>query len=539
MKKILYILCLTFGISVFTSCDLDEQVSPNVLAPEDADIGFLLNGIELQFASFFSGTSDVGAEITRMENLFGPTYEAAFTATSFDAIWQDAYADILVETAVLKEISLEAEFYHHIGICQVIEAYTLVTLVDMFGDVPYSEALDPDNFIPNADPGASIYTAALGLLDQAVGNFALTPLATPDNGLIYEGNAVLWTKAAKTLQLKIHLQQRLVASGASASAINGLIADGDLIGSNPDPIVNNEEAFVFQYGTNAQAPNSQHPDYNANYAGGANEYMSNSYMDLMRNDKAMQDPRMVYYFYRQDVDPTNDVTELDCINNAAPPHYSPSDVYCRVDGGYWGRDHLNNAGIPPDGQKRTTYGVYPVGGLIDQGQDVLVALGDGLGGAGIWPILMPSFTQFMLAEAALTLGTTGDARTYFEDGIRNSMSYVGGFAGLPIGAGDVDAYVGMALAQYDAAGSDTDRLEIVMKEQYIALWGNGVDAYNSYRRTGFPANLQPGVITANSGVFYRSLTYPASYVNRNGNANQKPNNGVQVFWDNNPPGFID
>ena len=230
MKKIIYILCLTFGVSVFTSCELDEQVDPNVLEPEGADTDFLLNGIETQFANFFSGTSDFGAELTRMETLTGPTYEAAFTATSFDAVWEDAYAEVLVDTDVLQTIALEIEQFHHVGIAQVIEAYTLITLVDMFGDVPYTEALDPNNFVPNADSGESIYYAALTLLDQAIANFALTPSSTPEEAdIIYLGNVTKWTKAAKTLQVKIHLQRRLVEEGTSRSAINALIADYDLI----------------------------------------------------------------------------------------------------------------------------------------------------------------------------------------------------------------------------------------------------------------------------------------------------------------------
>ena len=34
------------------------------------------------------------------------------------------------------------------------------------------------------------------------------------------------------------------------------------------------------------------------------------------------------------------------------------------------------------------------------------------------------------------------------------------------------------------------KLNIIMKEYYIALWGNGVDAINNYRRTGKPDNMQ-------------------------------------------------
>jgi hypothetical protein len=44
---------------------------------------------------------------------------------------------------------------------QVMEAYTIVTLVDMFGDIPYSEALDPTNLNPKLDAGADVYAKQL------------------------------------------------------------------------------------------------------------------------------------------------------------------------------------------------------------------------------------------------------------------------------------------------------------------------------------------------------------------------------------------
>ena len=60
-----------------------------------------------------------------------------------------------------------------------------------------------------------------------------------------------------------------------------------------------------------------------------------------------------------------------------------------------------------------------------------------------------------------------------------------------------------------------------------------MDAYNFYRRTGFPSTLQPN-IEANPGAFIRSMLYPQSYAATNSNAQQKPDQTVQVFWDTNP-----
>jgi len=72
-----------------------------------------------------------------------------------------------------------------------------------------------------------------------------------------------------------------------------------------------------------------------------------------------------------------------------------------------------------------------------------------------------------------------------------------------------------------------------MKEFYKSLYGNGLEAYNMYRRTSSPKNIQP-VRAPNPGVFYRSLIYPANFVNLNNSTSQKTANDIKVFWDTNP-----
>ena len=98
----------------------------------------------------------------------------------------------------------------------------------------------------------------------------------------------------------------------------------------------------------------------------------------------------------------------------------------------------------------------------------------------------------------------------------------------------VDAYVNKVLPAYDAAATTGAKLNIIMKEYYLALWGNGVDNYNMYRRTNKPDNMQY-VLETVPGNFINSHFYPSVFVNRNLNAVQKSSVAVQVFWDKNPP----
>ena len=141
------------------------------------------------------------------------------------------------------------------------------------------------------------------------------------------------------------------------------------------------------------------------------------------------------------------------------------------------------------------------------------------------------------------------ARVSLEAAIKNSMAKVTGFpATLGVtpsttyaaSATTIANYVSLVLAAYDAA-NDNGKLEIIMKEYYLSTWGNGWEAYNAYRLTGFPKNMQQTVYSATPGFFIRSFYYPSVYVNRNLNAPTQKALGAKVdkvFWDNNADNFI-
>ena len=136
-----------------------------------------------------------------------------------------------------------------------------------------------------------------------------------------------------------------------------------------------------------------------------------------------------------------------------------------------------------------------------------------------------------------------------ETAIKNNMAKVTGFpatlgvtpsATYAANATTIAAYVSFVLAAYDAA-NDNGKLEIIMKEYYLSTWGNGWEAYNAYRLTGFPKNMQQTVYSATPGFFIRSFYYPSVYVNRNLNAPTQKALGAKVdkvFWDNNADNFI-
>ena len=190
-----------------------------------------------------------------------------------------------------------------------------------------------------------------------------------------------------------------------------------------------------------------------------------------------------------------------------------------------------------------TYGIYPAGGAFDEGKGGYTASDLGLQGAGIEPILLSAFTHFMIAEAELLLrNNPSNARASLQTALEHSFNKVANF-GQPFAAGTpfeitdstISAYQAVVLERFDAAPTSSEKMRVIAREYYFALWGNGYEAYNLMRRTGFPDrddNLQPA-LTPSPGNWPRSVLYPASMVNRNDNVEQKTMDDMLQgpFWD--------
>lgn len=544
MKRFIYGLTVATSMVFATSCEekLDELLeNPNAVNAATASPDFLLNRIQLDYQSFWFGISDRGARLTRQINQGAALYEAAYTTVATNGTWTNGYANILADIDFLEPLATEANLQRHLGIAKTIKAMVLIDLVDTYDDVPYTEAIDAANFNPKVDDGASIYAAAFALLNEAGGHFTATPSTGTPNDYFYNRNYTKWVRLVNTLKLRYFLNTKLVSASESRAGINALIAENNMLRDTDD--------FVFQFGTTAADPDSRHPKFAGQYTSGGGDYQSTFFMWHLTEEKGFDDPRARYYFYRQAITNTSNPAEQECITQLPPPQYLVGGfIYCNPGTrGYWGRDHLDPDGIPPDGLRRTAYGVYPSAGRFDNNSAVPVNNPQlGGRGAGIHPIMLAAYVDFMLAEAALTLGTTGDPKTYLSSGVRKHLNYVRSWSlttaeGSVISAftpaadytRSVDNYVTFVAARYDEAASNNARLNVISTEYWLALFGNGSESFNLYRRTGTPLRMQPALEEV-PGPFIRSFLYPNNYMVTNTNAVQKPNLAQQVFWDTNP-----
>lgn len=547
---------LMAGSTLFYSCEtieLEQIENPNTLTPDQADPNLLLNSIQLAYLSNMGDFNANGSNITRIEQFFGRDYfNQLLNDDDMNNNWARTYSTNLFGNStrgmVPNTFTIEAQnaavgdgsLNYQEGVAKALLAHNMLLLVDFLGPVPFSEINNASEFpAPQVDGGAMVYESALGLLDEASGLLAGasgTDLFYNTGGSI--GSSDQWLRFINTVRLKAAI------TTGDFGTFDSIIAGDNFISSTTDD-------FEYRYITNDVQPDGRHPEYIQDYTpSGANNYQSNWLMDTMLD---IDDPRLRYYFYRQtdctpgascNPNPMGEaVTQLTCSIQTAPVHYSPDflDQFCSLEDGYWGRPHGDDQGVPPDSFFRTANGVYPAGGLFDDDRFGNVGLGLGGGGAGIEPFILASYVDFWRAERALAGGDTSGASGFLEDAISKSVTKVLSFGTLDPTADSsffVDAttasdFVDDVVTAFDDASGD-DQFNLLAEQYWIAQFGGGAEAYNFYRRTGFPTSLTPN-IEPNPGRFPRTFPYASSEVTSNPNLSQKPDLNLQVFWDTNPP----
>lgn len=527
MKKLFIGLLSLF---LFVSCEtfeLDSDLQdPNNLTLDQADNDKLLNNAQINFKDLFRGASSIGMNLTRMAKISGgadaSNYDNFVNPGDFftDMMWE-SYYEVLFTSETLRKSTSGKNLYYHDGISQVLEAYTLLTLVDYFGNIPYSEAFKGiENLNPKFDKDSDVYAVAIQMLKDAKVNFSKTPLSKPKNDIYYGNDPAKWTKLINSILLKAYLNT------SNTAEITSLINENNFIGNGED--------FVFNFGLSTSNPDNRNPFFVSNYdSDGPDDYMSTYFMWAITLEKGdLPDPRRRYYFYRQvsDVVASSNSSVLPCSTQSYPSHYPTGTPFCYLDYGYWGRDMGNNDGIPPDTDLRTTWGVYPFGGKFDNSSFSSVGVTSGQGGKGIYPIMLSNYVDYMKAEIAQRFGIGGSASTHLNNAIDKNLRYVKELfpqtASSAMSEAQITSYKNLVSNLYN---NSSNKLSVVMKEFYLGAYGNGIEAYNMYRRTGYPNNMQP-MLQPNPGAYPLSLKYPSASVENNSNAQQKPNNTVKVFW---------
>lgn len=530
---------------------LDINKDPN--NPAEPNIQQLLPGIQRNIADIlsydFGYVGWVSAVYTHQLTTRQPEDGYLLQGSAYVVgRWYRFYADAMKEIELLIDIAEEVENTYYAGIGKTLKAYLYSVMVDLWGDIPYSEAIQKGVIHPVFDDDAAIYADLIALLEEAytdLGTESTDPRKPGDDDIIYNGyddddKMDKWMRANRTILLKLYTQVRNVDNLFNQAKVDELL-DTDVL------IEDWSGSFIIPYGTSS-SPDDRHPCFVSEYGGGQiSMYISPWFYELMNGENPailtnVVDPRIPYYFVNQ---------KIGGAASENSPEYRNGD-FISIYFGSTGknRDHAGRATF-------TMVGIYPVGGKYDNATSKSSGLStaDGTGAA---PMRLLTYADRLYLEAELvSVGKrTGDARALLVSAINASFEQVDEVVDLCKGTQTVPAvpgtgaYVTSVMSEYDA-GSAAKKLEIIMTQKWISSFGTSHDQYTDYRRTGYPVMFDPSNASHAPGGFVtggpdgsgpvpvqRTRDYPLSWpyysVELTLNNNAPPQKNIttsRIFWD--------
>ncbi len=553
-------LALLFSVTLLVGCDNYLDVDTDKDNPKNAPLNYLLTGVELSASTvgdFFNNSGGVLANYTHSmttreeDDQYGAKADNANMTNDWDAIYLT-----LTDIETLISQAEESDNSVYLGIGKLYKAYLMSVAVDLWGDVPFTEATKLAEGIrnPKFDNQKEIYDAVFALIDEGKADILRNEgvLKPKSDDLIYGGSTAKWVKFANTFKLKLYNQTRL-SSTFDQAGFDALIAENNFFTSNAD------DFQLMRY--NKLSPrNERNLLYRESYESTQfSSYQSPWFYEILKGVNpniftGNPDPRMKYYFFNQlipnqlPIDQGNPTT-----GNPNADYWDKSTGFFSIRFGSTGPNRDKSA------EKSTTYpGIFPCGGRYDDGQGAVV---DGSSGTGQAPRRMLTYDEFLYIKAELIAKgkLSGDARSTLESAIRASFAKVdqvvagtGTTQTVPTltGKPQVENYITGVLNEYDLASAEK-KFEIIMTQKWIGTFGDPLDQYNDYRRTGYPVLADPNSTTKeyqlNNGdawplddsfttllnPYQVSFFWPLSEINSNSNApTQKTPSTYKIFWDN-------
>lgn len=205
----LFVFAIAFAGS---SCGdfLDVNDNPNVI--NDASEPLRLSGLLGNFS--YQTIANHGTRFPAMWmqqiafNGTPPTEDNYdINATDINNLWNDNYDDAMINAKKLDKLATENGNHAYAAIAKTILAWSAVYTSNLWGDMPYSEALQGgDNLKPKYDSQESIYKTAQSLLDEALADLDKeSPISPDSNDLLYKGDMDKWRRLIYTLKARFYI----------------------------------------------------------------------------------------------------------------------------------------------------------------------------------------------------------------------------------------------------------------------------------------------------------------------------------------------
>lgn len=228
MKILSKVLLATVLVTGASSCKsfLDVNTNPNSATSVTPD-QLLANALVVtasnytnynsyaSFAASYWGKSNAVSGFTE-ERTYG------YSSTYQQGLWTGTF-DNLQDYRLIRTSTVASSYPNHAAIARIMEAYNFLLLVDEYGDIPYTAALQgAANTNPTFDKAADVYKDLVVQLKGAVAdiNAAATGATKPSaEDVVFSGNMGKWKAFANSLRLRILLRE----SSTSDAALNAYV----------------------------------------------------------------------------------------------------------------------------------------------------------------------------------------------------------------------------------------------------------------------------------------------------------------------------
>ncbi len=502
MKKYINKSILLIALAVSTySCEstLDINESEVDATVESVAPDLLLAGsITAPRGQFSVTTSELGSiwmnqwgpDVNNVTGGMLDEFRLNVTQNFYASIWQNLYRGMGTYQAI---INYEGDDYNnHKAIARILKSYYMQYLVDIYGDCPYTEALQfGENYTPAYDDDMSIYRALIVDIDVALSTLnAVENLSTPvgSEDIVFGGDLQSWVKFANTLKLRILLRESELASSAAYLAEQFAALDQNFLTS--DAVINPPYA---------NAVGQQEPFF-ANYGQDATG------VDTFDNNYIVPSDYMAKFLQGN---PTENGISTGVLDNRILGLFSPLPGTTGAANVVGVQQGATNTTAPPE--------------LSELGPGLLV------GSSQANMLFSAAESYFLQAEAAHRTWISGDAQSFFHSGITASFNNlnVSGAAAY-ITASENRNLIGWT--------GSANKIEAIMTQKWIASCGrNAIESWIDYTRTGFPD--VPLSIVAEKPNRPVRLLYPASeYSSNSANVPVQPASAAfsdKIFWDAN------
>ena len=452
MKNINLIFTILLVLQ-FTSCDNNfDEINSNPNSPQEVSPEFLLTNVIL--ASIYENTYNQGLRRNNYLSQFNADVEFEridrYELGGNSQYWNLLYS-LLADLESMKSLPGYNKAYD--GVAKIMRSYLFSQITDLWGDVPYSEAIQFGelNFTPIYDPQKSIYTnPETGIL--ATLEAAATQLQNTNESIrgdvMFENNIEKWIRFANSLQVRYRL--RISKRNTDFSKLQELANSGMLMQSNADNA-------VVPY---LDAAPNQFPLFSASTGIYQGLKMSKTAEDIL---KSWDDPRISIFY-----SPTPESVL------AGNPQFKglPNGLSTQT---------ISERGISLNNLSLLSNRFREIPNGVDA------------------QVMLYSEVQFALAEAVERNYISGNADTYYQNAIKAHFDYYE--ASIPA---DYFSRESVALTQ-----NWEGNLEKILTQKWFSLFMIGHEAWFNIRRTGIP-KLTPGPDNFNDNKYPVRYLYPES-----------------------------